>query len=637
MLKSIKFKLLALSMLPVLFTVVIISIITINLIENNSQNTIKDFEKVILNEKKDLLKNEVLTVTTIVENIIKKSSNIEEAKQKAIEVLSSARYLNGSGYFFAYENKGNDYYFAFHGTKPQLNGNKTDINKPDIKGFAFRKALIDSRNDDKAFVEYYYKKPNTDKLIKKIAFSKYIPAFNWTIVTGIYIDDIAKKVQVMEEKTIETYNSLVYTLVGITIFVLIVLCILIPIISKISIVDPIKTLEKGLLDFLMFINGKKDDANLIEVTTKDEVGKLTIAINENIKTIRVNIKENHEVLNNVSSVVDSVARGDLSKKINASTSDETINHLTEALNTMIESLQNLTTHTLSVLKSYENKDFTKRTNLSCESHFNELMQGVDSLGEEISNLLKDNLHNGQTLYNNSKELNNNVSKLSKAATEQAASLEETAASLEEITETMRDNSKNMNALLTNAKELEDSVINGKELSNKTSNSMQEINEQVSMINEAIKVVDQIAFQTNILSLNAAVEAATAGEAGKGFAVVAQEVRNLANRASQAANEIQNLVEAATSKAKEGDEIASLMYQGYEKLNENIVETTDIINSVTSSSKEQMAGVEQINNAVSLLDQVTQDNSLVALKTKEIANKTSIMANDLVEETSKNRF
>ncbi|UTJ06415.1 methyl-accepting chemotaxis protein [Arcobacter roscoffensis] len=637
MLKSIKFKLLALSMFPVLLTVLIISIVTINLIENKSQNTIKDFEQVILNEKKDLLKNEVLTVTSIVEDIIKKSPSKEIAKQKAKEILSSARYLNGSGYFFAYENKGTDYYFAFHGTKPQLNGKKTNINKPDIKGFAFRKALIDSKNDNNKFVEYYYQKPKTDKLIKKIAFSKYIPEFNWTIVTGIYIDDIAKKVQVMEDKTIETYNSLVYTLVGITFFVLVILCIIIPIISKISIIEPIKTLEKGLIEFLMFINGKKDDTSLIKVTTKDEIGKLTSEINENIKTIRVNLKQNNEVLKNVSNVVDSVARGDLSQKISASTSDETINHLIEGLNTMINSLHNLSTHTLEVLKSYENKNFTKRANIDCEAHFEELMLGVNSLGKEISALLKDNLENGQTLYSNSKELNENVNKLSKASSEQAASLEETAASLEEITETMRDNSKSMNSLLSNANDLESSVQNGKDLSNKTSKSMQEINEQVGLINEAIKVVDQIAFQTNILSLNAAVEAATAGEAGKGFAVVAQEVRNLANRASNAASEIQNLVEKATSKANEGDEIASLMYTGYEKLNENILETTQIINTVSSSSKEQMAGVEQINNAVSLLDQVTQENSLVALKTKEIANQTSNMASSLVEETSKNKF
>ncbi|MFW2608565.1 methyl-accepting chemotaxis protein, partial [Aliarcobacter butzleri] len=91
---------------------------------------------------------------------------------------------------------------------------------------------------------------------------------------------------------------------------------------------------------------------------------------------------------------------------------------------------------------------------------------------------------------------------------------------------------------------------------------------VNLINEAIGVIDNIAFQTNILSLNAAVEAATAGEAGKGFAVVAGEVRNLASRSAEAAKEIKAIVENATSKANQGKSIATNMIEGYKELNQN---------------------------------------------------------------------
>ncbi|MGE0051863.1 MAG: methyl-accepting chemotaxis protein, partial [Arcobacter sp.] len=159
----------------------------------------------------------------------------------------------------------------------------------------------------------------------------------------------------------------------------------------------------------------------------------------------------------------------------------------------------------------------------------------------------------------------------------------------------------------------------------------------NLINEAITVIDQIAFQTNILSLNAAVEAATAGEAGKGFAVVAAEVRNLASRSAEAAKEIKAIVENATSKADQGKQIAGHMIDGYKQLNENIQHTINLISDIQNASKEQLLGIEQINDAVTQLDQQTQQNAMVASQTHDVAVITDQIAKLVVSNANEKEF
>ena len=286
-----------------------------------------------------------------------------------------------------------------------------------------------------------------------------------------------------------------------------------------------------------------------------------------------------------------------------------------------------------VLDSYKVLDFTA----SVPNPTGSVSKELNELSMIISQMLYSNMEIGTTLKKNAQVLSHNVETLSTSSNQQAASLEETAAALEEITATIVQNGQHVSDMSNNAHELSVSVKDGEILARQTTTAMEEIDTQTNAIADAISVIDQIAFQTNILSLNAAVEAATAGEAGKGFAVVAQEVRNLAARSAEAASEIKSLVVNATTKADEGKIIANQMIDGYEHLNASILKTVQLIEEVSSASKEQQSGIEQINDAVTELDQSTQENASVAADASNIAKETDGMAQTIVDNAAEKEF
>jgi methyl-accepting chemotaxis protein len=293
---------------------------------------------------------------------------------------------------------------------------------------------------------------------------------------------------------------------------------------------------------------------------------------------------------------------------------------------------------LSIVREYEKGIYIKQIDTTgMQEDIIGLADGINELGSSLANLSLTNLKNGIALKEDSTLLAKNVEILNQSSANQAVSLDETSSSLDKITKNIISGNQNSIKMQENAQNVIVSVKNGLELATKTSRSMENINSEVSAISDAISVIDQIAFQTNILSLNAAVEAATAGEAGKGFAVVAQEVRNLASRSADAANEIKNIVASATNKANEGKLLANDMINGYNKLNEDISHTTSLINEVTLSSKEQELSISKINEAVAKLDKQTQQNASIANQTNIIAQKSNHIASIIVDEANKKEF
>jgi methyl-accepting chemotaxis protein len=206
------------------------------------------------------------------------------------------------------------------------------------------------------------------------------------------------------------------------------------------------------------------------------------------------------------------------------------------------------------------------------------------------------------------EISSATTDLSQRTEEQAASLEETSASMEEITATVRKNAENAQQAQQLAAGTREVADRGGEVVAKTVEAMARIEESSSKISDIIIVIDEIARQTNLLALNAAVEAARAGEAGRGFAVVASEVRSLAQRSSQAAKDIKDLINNSTGQVKEGVNLVNSAGVALDEIVASIKKVTEVVSEIANASMEQSTGIDQINKALMQMDEVTQQNS-----------------------------
>ena len=420
------------------------------------------------------------------------------------------------------------------------------------------------------------------------------------------------------------------------IFIIITVVISLWIIKNIT--TSIEKVEKGLMSFFSFLNKETNNINYIDIDSNDEFGQMAKIVNSNIQKTQKAIEEDRKLIDETISVLNELEQGDLCKRLNVSVSNPTSMELKNVLNKMASNLESNIDNVLNILEQYSKYNYLNKVSTKdLKMHLLKLANGVNILGDSITNMLIENKSNGLTLDESSKILLSNVDKLNVSSDDATSSLKETKYALDQITSNIRNNTENIAKMAKYSNSVTKSANQGENLANKTTDAMDEINDQVNLITEAISVIDQIAFQTNILSLNAAVEAATAGEAGRGFAVVAQEVRNLAARSAEAAKEIKNIVENAKNKADEGKEIAGHMIEGYKELNENIQQTINLISDVEMSSKEQLSGIEQINDAVTQLDQQTQQNAHIASQTHEVAVITDNIAKLVINDADSKEF
>jgi methyl-accepting chemotaxis protein len=263
---------------------------------------------------------------------------------------------------------------------------------------------------------------------------------------------------------------------------------------------------------------------------------------------------------------------------------------------------------LEVASTVAAGDLTSRIEVTTTDETGQLLQALKTMNESLVRTVLTVRSGTETIAAASGEVAAGNLDLSARTEQQASSLEETASSMEELTSTVKQNADNAHQAKVLAEAASTVAERGGRVIGDVVGTMDLINSSAGKIADIIGVIDGIAFQTNILALNAAVEAARAGEQGRGFAVVASEVRNLAQRSAAAAKEIKGLIGDSTQAVQAGGKLVGEAGATMQEIVESVRRVTDIMSEISAASVEQTAGIEQINEAITQMDQVTQQNA-----------------------------
>jgi methyl-accepting chemotaxis protein len=335
----------------------------------------------------------------------------------------------------------------------------------------------------------------------------------------------------------------------------------------------------------------------------------------------------------VGGIVKAAVAGDFTQRVDLTGKTGLVLNVGTSLNSLCENVSGALDDLIKMLNALAAGDLTKRITAAYEGNFAVLKDNANKTAEQIGATISNIKSATREVTNASAEISTSTTDLSQRTEEQAASLEETSASMEEISATVKKNAENAQAANQSAAGTRTVADRGGQVVAQAVDAMAKIEESSRKISDIIGVIDEIARQTNLLALNAAVEAARAGEAGRGFAVVASEVRSLAQRSSQAAKDIKDLITNSNTQVKDGVDLVNKAGAALAEIVESIKGVAGIVADIANASAEQATGLEQINKALTQMDEVTQQNSALVEENAATAKTLEQQAQAMSEQVA----